>query len=152
MSGLGGAAVWLVMTVLGSYSELWPTRVVYGAMLGLAQWFVLRHRFRAAGWWIAATAAGVVVDSSLFGGSLATGLVVGSAQWLYLRRQLSRAGWWLPASVLGFALGVFPVVLILGSVGSIYATASVLVLVIFTSQATIAGAVTGVALVRLRRK
>ena len=36
-----------------------------GAVIGLAQWLVLRHRLRLTSWWIGATAAGMGVGLAL---------------------------------------------------------------------------------------
>ena len=93
-----------------------------GAVIGLAQWLVLRQaiddRF---GWWILASAGGWIVGwglivsgilispesgiTSIVTGSV-IGLAVGLAQWFVLRRVVSRAGWWVLASTAAWILGL----------------------------------------------
>ena len=103
--------------------------LVFGGVVGLAQWLVLRRRIRA-GWWALATCAGWGLSGVLSGfnsgGSVSTigpdagplppilyapvafSLVVfllGSAQWLVLRREFVGAAWWLLANVGGIVAG-----------------------------------------------
>ena len=98
--------------------------IVLGAVVGIAQWVVLRERVPGAGRWVWASIAGLAVAGGVGGavvvaganadwGSLAAVLVValggavtGILQWLVLRSQVSRAGWWVLASTVGWALGV----------------------------------------------
>lgn len=99
--------------------------LIFGGVVGVAQWLVLRRTIRA-GWWAPATYAGWGLSGVLSGfnagGSLSTigpdagplppllyipvalPLVVfllGSAQWLVLRREFVGAAWWLLANVGG---------------------------------------------------
>lgn len=108
--------------------------LLQGTVLGIAQWFVLRHRIQHPGRWIGVTIAGALVAwmtgvkagillaiiSSL--GIDATryllllrgvviigawvGSVVGLAQWFILRTRLRRAAWWIPANALAWAIGI----------------------------------------------
>lgn len=101
-----------------------------GAVLGFAQWLVLRRYLggvRGRDWVLAtALAAGVAwvigmipsnigdlsaLDQRLLISLVVLGaviflLVMGSAQWLVLRRHLLRAAWWIPANMLAWPLGV----------------------------------------------
>ena len=97
---------------------------VIGALIGAVQWLVLRRWLAGAGWWVAASAAGMALGGgAAFAASFATGADViqpwalavlgaplGIAQWLVLRRWLAGAGWWVPLNVLGlpvsFAAGL----------------------------------------------
>jgi tRNA A-37 threonylcarbamoyl transferase component Bud32 len=89
-------------------SAVWEAGV--GAVVGVAQWVVLRRRIRRAGWWVLASTVGWAVfgigyamvfasdrGGFLFGGF---GVAVGVAQWLVLRGQIERAGWWVLVSTL----------------------------------------------------
>ena len=80
-----------------------------GAMLGVAQWLVLRRVFaHSSRWvvtWIAWTSAWVML-----GRFDPSGFVVGASigcwlQWRMLRRHIRRAGWWFPISVIALTAG-----------------------------------------------
>jgi hypothetical protein len=108
---------------------------IEGAVLGLAQWLVLRRILpelpRRV--WVLATAAAAVVayiiglipsqggdlsrlhPAVLAGGAAMLGTIfvvsIGFAQWLVLRRILPSAGWWILANAVAWPLGVMvPVV------------------------------------------
>jgi len=124
----GAFAGQLVSSILGMIIGL----VVAGAVVGLAQWFGLRGRVNRAGWWIAATAAGVALAGSVGGVivsvqillpetdqlpyvAVATtgiewlligGTLPGLCQWLALRQWVDRAGWWIPGSALAWTAGI----------------------------------------------
>ena len=90
-----------------------------GAVLGVSQWLVLRHRLSLSPWWIAATAvgmgAGLALGITMVGTAtegvalpvrgLMTGTGIGVAQFMVLRRQTDRAAIWAPVVALGWALG-----------------------------------------------
>jgi hypothetical protein len=84
---------------------------VAGAVVGTAQWIVLRKRVhRCGGWvfasavgWAVCVAVGVVVNGRI-GFLVATGTVVGTAQWLVLRKRIYRSGWWVLTSAVGWAV------------------------------------------------
>jgi hypothetical protein len=92
---------------------------LFATLLGALQWLVLRRYFRGAGWWIVATAAGVVVGGyigvsytlqDLYIGRRGEldpiltwstfGAVLGLAQWLVLRLRCEHAHVWVLANVL----------------------------------------------------
>ena len=85
--------------------------VVYGALIGTAQWLLLRRLIPRAGWWVAASAAGTAlggivslalpVSTAVFLVAAVLGAVIGTVQWSVLHRRVDRAGWWVPASVAG---------------------------------------------------
>jgi len=107
---------------------------IFGAIIGTAQWLVLRRSLRAD-WWVPATAlswglAGIVTGFTA-GGSISTigpaegpipplvavlvvpplvVLLLGLGPWIILRRQFSGAGWWpivnIAGILLGFAVGL----------------------------------------------
>ena len=106
---------------------------IAGAVIGTAQWLVLRRLLRAR-WWIPATSVGFalggIVSGFNAGGSVSTigpdagplppvvGVVlwplviylVGSGQWLILRREIDGPGWWPAvngaAIIAGFGAGL----------------------------------------------
>lgn len=86
---------------------------VFGAMVGIAQWSVLRKRVRRSGWWILASTVGWVVGGVVVVGVGAEGSVVGvtalgavsgAAQWMVLRKRVRRSGWWILVSTVGMAV------------------------------------------------
>jgi hypothetical protein len=99
-------------TVVGAFAV---GGAVGGALIGIAQWLVLRKRVSRSGWWVLASIVGFAVGFAVAIAMLdsmdgaAVGAVVGAsigiAQWLVLRLQFSRAGWWVLASIVGFAMG-----------------------------------------------
>ena len=87
-----------------------------GAVIGLAQWLVLRRYLRGSGWWVLATAIGYAVPLALgplfplpqppwlAGGMmfLLFGIVLGVLQWLVLRGRVQKAGWWVAISIVSW--------------------------------------------------
>jgi hypothetical protein len=85
------------------------------AVIGFAQWVVLKQQFSQAGWWILTTTVGGAVGGAVgmhviqpmhrivIGAVF--GAVVGCAQWIVLRQQYRRAGWWILAMTVGGAVG-----------------------------------------------
>jgi hypothetical protein len=91
--GLAGGVTGVPQAILGGAAT--------GAVIGAAQWLVLRRRLPLTAWWIAATAAGMAGGLSLGVGlfgidtvgvalplrGLVTGAGIGLAQYLLLRRH-----------------------------------------------------------------
>ena len=109
---------WVLVSTLGWVVGLLLPRsvsITIGALVGIAQWVVLRPLFPQAGWWILASAVGwaasygllsmvlPVGDVFLYGAVI--GVTTGAAQWFVLRRWCFRAGWWVAISTLGWAVG-----------------------------------------------
>jgi len=81
-----------------------------GAVIGAAQWVLLRGALRRAWWWIAASALGMQLGLLLgyflspsgiglvTGALIGAGLGLGVGQWALLRTRLRQAWWWIPAS------------------------------------------------------
>jgi hypothetical protein len=103
---------------------------IFGAIVGVAQWLVLRQTIRAR-WWALGTCAGWglagVVMGFNAGGSVSTigpdagplhplftfllfpplaVFLLGAAQWLILRREFAGAQWWLAANGGGLLVGL----------------------------------------------
>lgn len=113
VSWAGGAILYyaLNLAVPGGVGEV-VGETIWGLLVGIGQWLVLRQWLDRAGWWILAiaggnllaTSVGVVLQGVLgedVGGLILTiglGLVPGVLQWLFLRQQVARAGWWVLAS------------------------------------------------------
>jgi hypothetical protein len=84
-----------------------------GAVIGLAQWLILRRYLPRLGWWVLATAIGYTVPfmwgfflpiqepAWLAGASmfLMFGATLGILQWLLLRHRLIDSAWWIALSV-----------------------------------------------------
>ncbi len=93
--------------------------VAAGAVIGLAQWLMLRQRLSLSPWWIATTAAGMgtglALGIALLGTAtegvalplrgLVTGTGIGVVQFLVLRARAGRAAIWAPVVAVGWALG-----------------------------------------------
>jgi hypothetical protein len=90
-----------------------------GAVIGLAQWLVLRRRLPLTPWWVAVTSAGMsgglalgveLLGTDTAGAALplrglVTGVGIGLAQWLVLRGRSPRASIWPLVVAGGWAVG-----------------------------------------------
>jgi hypothetical protein len=145
---LEGLAGWVVADPVG--------RAAFGAVVGSAQWLVLRKRVHRSGRWVLASIVGwavgatvslvlvlavergVVGTVSVFVTERAVwivrGAVVGIAQWVVLRKRVHRSGWWVLASTVGWAVGMVGA----GAVG-------------YAVSGAIAGTITGYVLTQLLR-
>lgn len=95
---------------------------VLGLLIGLLQYLLLRHHLPRMGWWIAATALGLLLGfiggrllsrtlydtlDPIWLGTLMTTLIggaMGLAQWLVLHQRVRHAAWWILANVLGWGV------------------------------------------------
>jgi hypothetical protein len=89
---------------------------VLGALVGLAQWLVLRQVKPGTHFWVLATIVGYVLCSEMllifqFGRSilyfdtltfLKIGIVLGIVQWIVLRKWVYQASWWIVTSFLSW--------------------------------------------------
>jgi hypothetical protein len=89
--------------------------LIAGAVIGTAQWLVLRTR-GVAPWWIAATAAGLALGEFVasFGpasvpalGGLVAGLILALAQVRFIARNLKSAALWVAGVTAAWAVGWF---------------------------------------------
>jgi hypothetical protein len=112
-------------------SSLGVSAAIFGALVGTAQWLVLRRTLRA-GWWAPATClgwglSGVVMGFNAGGSVSSIGpdagpvppllalvvippllvVLLGSVQWLLLRREFDGARWWPLINVAGLIAGLF---------------------------------------------
>jgi uncharacterized membrane protein len=130
---------WVLATTVGwAIGFTLAGEIGIGAVIGLAQWLVLRQLLYQAGWWIWASTVGWAIgwtmivtgvllppDSGIVGSvvaGLVFGILVGVAQWFYLRRQVHEAGWWVIASVAGWSIGltgIFGVTMVGAIVGAV---------------------------------
>ena len=115
--GWGFWLQWVLATAVG-----WAVGVVvggdlFGAVVGAAQWLVLRRQGARTGWWVLASAVGWFVAMRVGGfldevldwtlwyvSGVVGGAVVGAAQWLVLRQRVARAGWWVLPTVAGWVM------------------------------------------------
>lgn len=99
-----------------------PLFALGGAIVGGAQWLILRGQIQRAGWWVLATAGGWMAGylwsyllfppgdaSTSFLGVLLpwllNGLATGLCQWLLLRNHYHRSALWVPTATLAMAIG-----------------------------------------------
>ncbi len=99
-----------------------PLFALAGAIVGGAQWIILRGQIQRAGWWVLATAAGWMAgylwSFLLFppGAETASflsvllpwvlnGLATGLCQWLILRHHFERSAIWVATAALAMAVG-----------------------------------------------
>jgi hypothetical protein len=119
-----GDALWSILgsNVIGAIvnGALWALfGAAAGAVVGIAQWLVLRKHVRPSGWWVPATAAGwavgaVALSTALYVdevlavvvGMVSTGAAAGAAQWMVLRKRFHRTGWWAPAGAVAWIVAV----------------------------------------------
>jgi hypothetical protein len=95
----------------------WVFFPLFGLVLGLLQYLLLRRRVPRAGWWIAVTILGWTMPLNLgaiipaavtrapapaLAAALLGGLVA-LPQWWLLRRWVPQAGWWLVSNCLGWS-------------------------------------------------
>lgn len=134
----GGAVIGLFVAFPVAYicqPFLWPGKEVNlplapsaGAVVGCAQWLMLRKRFAVRGWWVPASAVGVgspfVIGEILCragflpeprgivgllcvtGLGIASGLFSGVLQMPLLRPHVAKSGWWIVASSIGWGIFV----------------------------------------------
>ena len=102
--GFGGLVGLLAALVVGT--------VMTAVAVGVGQWLVLRWYIPGAGWWMLASAVGMVggIGVALSLGKtlpswVAFGTIVAIPQWLVLRRQVSQAGWWILAGAVAGTVG-----------------------------------------------
>jgi hypothetical protein len=108
---------WVLVSTLGwAVGWAFVPEFAVGAVIGTAQWVVLKPLIRQDGWWIAASAggwaAGWAIVLSVFppGTELLAEAVIGASlglvQWLVLRQQVHGAWWWIVLSTLGWSVGL----------------------------------------------
>lgn len=132
---------WVLLTIIGFLISLYWIEVgerpdfkavegaTGGAVIGLAQWLVLRQQFFQAWWWVLASIVVWVFISSNGLGALGwvvprdmydipsrlvygavegakVGALLGVTQWLFLKQQVFRAWWWILISTVGWAIGL----------------------------------------------
>lgn len=119
---LGFPIAGILSNLLGPVST--PARallagLISGAVIGAAEWLVLRNAIALPSTWIAATALGFAVglalSTALLGSEVEgspllwraalTGLCIGLAQWFVLRGLLPQALLWIPVMALAWTAG-----------------------------------------------
>lgn len=132
---LGAGESGVAVAKINSLGALTWSLFLVGIGPGVTQWLVLRRRIPRAGWWILATAGGLVlvigiiaVVSMLAFGSileqnrinmpdsipvailmfevLLLGAGIGALQWLILRQHFPQAYWWIAVSAIGWSVGL----------------------------------------------
>ena len=153
--GWGFCLQWVFFTVIGFFISLMFVEVdvrpyvgaisgaIGGAVVGLAQWLVLRIRIFQSRWWVVVSiVAWLLIGASSLGalGWLAPGTeeiwlrlfygvingaivggILGLAQWFVLRKQIYCQKWWIIVSIVawtfGLPLGWLVGVLVYGAIG-----------------------------------
>ena len=136
--------LWIMATTLGwlvtNFLAIGVSYIAAGFAISLLQGFVLQNRISHTFRWVTAGTIGwaigwlIVLFAVPSGLEIINGLVVGLAMgiagWLVLRREVHWAGWWIIMSIVGWTTGL---ALLPG----------------FLSTGSMAGALTGIALVLL---
>ncbi|GAK61317.1 uncharacterized protein U27_01217 [Candidatus Vecturithrix granuli] len=100
-----------ISAVIGRPATMSVFGALFGFILGLAQWIVLRRQVRKSGGWIVATAVACsmiwTIPWSLSRPleKIVSGLLLGFLQWLVLRRHYQGVYWWIIVSGLSWAAG-----------------------------------------------
>jgi hypothetical protein len=116
---LGGLAAQALAGSITAVGDAALGGMASGAVIGAAQWLVLRHRLTLPAWWIAATSVGLglglALGFALYGGgtgdpdlvlrALVAGAALGGAQYPLLRARVPGAAIWPAIVALGWALG-----------------------------------------------
>ncbi|MGB3513659.1 MAG: hypothetical protein WBA93_31535 [Microcoleaceae cyanobacterium] len=180
--GWGFWLQWVFFTVVGFLVSLIFVEVgvkpyvgafsgaVGGAVVGLAQWLVLRNRIFRARWWIVVNiVAWLLIGASSLGAlgwvaprteqillrllhgfinGAVVGAVLGLGQWFVLRKQIYREEWWMVANIFAWAVGL-PLGWVVG--GFIYGMSNLFIGEVVGLVVTwlFVGGFTGVVLVRL---
>jgi hypothetical protein len=153
--------------------------VLEGAILGFAQWLVLRRYIDNADWWILATSAGALIawvmgltvsvvmalayvstgdgvktalmlrGVGLLGAGV--GVVMGFSQWLVLKVHIRKAAWWIFANALAWSLGLTVAFIGAGMISypSLSLEAAIAGVATGVVMGAIIGGITGIALVWL---
>lgn len=127
---------------------------VIGAVVGGAQWLILRQQIPEVGRWPLFTAIGCLL--TLFAGPywfLLLGLGMGLLQWLILRNILNRTGWWSVVSAVAWPISNMTAGGLLGIVvGQLTNSMILAAMVSWVTSGAIVGAITGAALLWLLRE
>ena len=175
-----GEIVFAVLIPVVDIAYLFRAGHGVGVTVAVFQALVLRHYLDQPAWWILASGVGGVLApligalvstpvylaygvhgiyvATLAATALGVGLLVGTLQWLVLRRQVAQSGWWVVTSglaVLG-GLVVFFVGAILGGAAIEVVSGDLMDMDVYRIvghllTASVYGAITGYALVRLLR-
>lgn len=100
-----------ISAMIGRPATMSVFGALFGFMLGLAQWIVLRRQMRKSGGWVVATVFACAIiwaipwslNRSLE--KILSGLLLGFLQWLVLRRRYQGVYWWIVVSSLSWTAG-----------------------------------------------
>lgn len=112
---------WVLACTLAVLIGVLTDLLIVGALIGLAQWLVLRQMLPRSEWWILASILGwlgswlivetglpsiadPIIRSVVVGATFGLGL--GLAQWVLLQRRVQYALLWLPINVVSWAVGL----------------------------------------------
>lgn len=100
-----------ISAIIGRSATMSVFGALFGVILGLAQWIVLRRQMRKSGGWVAATTIACAIiwmipwSLSRPLERIVSGLLLGFLQWLVLRRHYQGVYWWIVVSGLSWAAG-----------------------------------------------
>ncbi len=117
-----------------------------GAVIGFAQWFILRTRLDKAEYWIWATAIGCMAALSIteYDMEFLPGLILGAIQMLVLGPQYRGSAWWILASTVGIAYWIW--------ISPVTTWPTLLLVVTIGLSPIVYGALTGIVMARLMKK
>lgn len=116
---IGGAFGGAVSGAIGNQG--FGNWAVYGAAIGIMQWFALRAYLPVGGWWAVASALGWA-SAPLFAftplGGFCVGLAIGILQVIGLKAKGS--GWWIGGNTIAWGVAGILLPLLVGPVGSAF--------------------------------
>lgn len=130
---LANTLPWAVLWVPYRTFSFLPGPVVWCllcALIGIAQWLLLRQRIASLRWWPIATLIGAGIGSlgfltfifAMFVAPMTMGIGVGVAQWTLLRNKFTNAFWWIAGTTGGALIGLVLSYIVFSSGSGIYSS------------------------------
>ena len=118
-SFIGGAFGGALSSAMGDQG--FGNWAVYGATIGIMQWFALRAYLPIGGWWAVASAFGWAITPIFYGNSLGgffVGLIIGILQIIGLK--VKGVGWWIGGNALAWGVAAILLPMLVEPIGSAF--------------------------------